>query len=55
MGSGNNLPIDYTAEFSEMWAILREWQQLQRKSGPVYQAQECEGETLFQLVLPEVL
>lgn len=55
MESSNNLPADYTAESSEMRAILREWKRLQMKSGLVYRTQECEGETQFQLVLPEVL
>lgn len=55
MESGNDLPAGYVTDSPEVRSILREWKRLQLKSGLVYRTRECEGETLFQLVLPNVL
>ena len=54
MECGNDLPVDYIADSPELWLILRQWKRLHMNSGLVYRTQECEGETLFQLVLPAV-
>lgn len=51
----NNLPADHTADSPKEQLILREWKRLQLKSGILYQTQECEGQTPFQLVLSDVL
>lgn len=51
----NNLPADYTADSPEERSMLREWKRLQMKSGLLYRTRECEGQILFQLVLPNVL
>ena len=51
----NNLPADHTADSPEEQSILREWKRLQLKSGILYRTRECEGQTLFQLVLPNAL
>lgn len=51
----NNLPADHTADSPEEQLILREWKRLHLKSGLLYRTRECEGQTLFQLVLPNVL
>jgi len=50
-----NLPADHTADSPEERLVLREWKRLQMKSGLLYRTRECEGQTLFQLVLPDVL
>lgn len=55
MESGNDLPADYTADSPEVRLILREWKRFQMNSGLVYRTRECEGETIFQLILPTVL
>lgn len=51
----NNLPADHTADSPEERSILREWKRLQLKSGILYRTRECEGQTLFQLVLPDAV
>ena len=51
----NNLPADHTADSLEERSILREWKRLQMQSGLLYRTRGCEGQTLFQLVLPGVL
>lgn len=35
--------------------ILKEWNRLQIRDGLLYQTRQCNGQTVFQLVLPEVL
>lgn len=51
----DNLPADHTANSLEEQSILREWKRLRLKSGILYRTRECEGKTLFQLILPVVL
>lgn len=51
----DNLPADHAADSLEEQSILRDWKRLRLKSGILYRTRECEGQTLSQLVLPEVL